>query len=62
LGEEWKRNYRKEVALSLNALGVTNLTRLQKKVLKESREEEGETFESLDDFWTSMEMKPNAED
>ena len=33
-----------------------------KKALKESREEEGEVFESLDDFWTSMDMAPNAED
>lgn len=33
-----------------------------KKALKESREGEGEIFESVEDFWDSMGITPNAED
>lgn len=33
-----------------------------KKALTKSKEEEGETFETLDDFWEAMGMKPNARD
>jgi len=33
-----------------------------KKALKESREEEGELFESVNDFWDAMGISPDAKD
>lgn len=32
------------------------------KALKESREKEGETFNTIGDFWDSMGITPNVED
>lgn len=33
-----------------------------KKVLKESRQEQGEVFDTVSDFWEAMGIKPNVED
>ena len=39
-----------------------NPNEITKKALESSYEEEGKTFDSLDDFWTTMGINPHAKD